>query len=146
MSFIYTHAKYMAARGELDFREAGADLRVALVMTNTTADTEKDVSFMGDFATLDEYDGSAYVRKVIPLQTVTQNDASDRADIDGSDIVFTGIGAGTRSAQAMIIFKFGTNDADSVPVAFIDTGGFPFNGNGGDVTVQWNAAGIIQVT
>jgi hypothetical protein len=31
------------------------------------------------------------------------------------------------------------------PIAWIDTGGFPFSGNGGNVSVTVNAEGLLQV-
>src|SRR3972149_3413525 len=37
-------------------------------------------------------------------------------------------------------------DAAPPLVAWIDTGGFPFSGNGGNVDVAWNAEGIVQAT
>lgn len=142
-SFVYTHAKYLLATGGIDL--ATADIRVMLVMTNTTADTEKDVEFVGDFTTLDEYDGANYARKAL-TEAVNQDDANDRAEFDATDIQWAALGVGTRQAQAMVVFKHDTNDAGSTPIAYIDSGGFPFSGNGGDVDVAWNSEGIIQLT
>ena len=39
-----------------------------------------------------------------------------------------------------------TDDTDSIPAAWIDTGGFPFDGTGANNTIQWNALGIVQLT
>lgn len=142
-SFAYTHAKYLLATGAIDL--ATADIRVMLVMTNTTADTEKDVEFVGDFTTLDEYDGANYARKAL-TEAVNQDDANDRAEFDATDIQWAALGAGTRQAQAMVVFLHDTNDAGSNPIAYIDSGGFPFSGNGGNVDVTWNAEGILQLT
>ena len=43
-SFWYTPAKERLAKGDLDFEEAGHDIRVMLCMTNTTADTDQDAA------------------------------------------------------------------------------------------------------
>ncbi len=51
-NFVYTRAARDIFKGDLDFDEAGDDLRVALVMTNTTADTEEDTTLMNGFSTM----------------------------------------------------------------------------------------------
>lgn len=142
-NFIYNEAKRAIAAAEIDF-DAPNDFRVLLVMTNTTADTEDDVNTISGFSTLDEMDGSGYTRQSLTGDTLTEDAANNRAEYDASNITFTAVGAGTRQVQAAIVYKHVTNDSDSVPIAFIDTGGFPFTANGGDITITWNAEGIIQ--
>ena len=131
-------------KGTIDF-DAPNDFRVLLVMTNTTADTEEDVATVSAFSTLDEYDGANYARQELSSDTVTKDSTNDRGEYDAADITFTSLGAGTRQAQAAVIIKHVTNDTDSIPIAYIDTGGFPFAGNGGNVTIQWNSEGILQL-
>jgi hypothetical protein len=36
--------------------------------------------------------------------------------------------------------------ANDLPIAYIDSGGFPFSGNGGAINVTVNAEGLLQVT
>lgn len=146
MSFVYTPAKTAIMKGEIDFQEAGDDIRVALVMSNTTADTEEDAALMNTFADLDEYDGASYARQSLGTQAVNEDLPNDRSEFDAVDSVFSSLGVGARQAVGLVVYKHVTNDADSIPIAFIDTGGFPFDGNGGDVTIQWNAEGILQLT
>jgi hypothetical protein len=143
-SFVYTPAKTALLNADIDF--AADDIRVALVMTNTTADTEQDMQNIGDLTTLDEYDGANYVRKALASEAVNEDAANNRAEFDATDVTWTALGAGTRQAAGMILYKHVTNDADAVLIAYIDTGGFPFSGNGGDVTIQWNGEGILQAT
>lgn len=148
-SFVYTHAKALLLEGALDFDTAGDDIRVMLVMTNTTTDTEEDVTTISGFTTLDEYDGANYARQALANEVVNEDAANNRGEFDADDDEFSGgsgLGVGTRQAQAMVVYKHVTNDTDSIPIAFIDTGGFPFDGNGGQVTVTWNAEGILQAT
>lgn len=144
MSLVYTPFKGDLLRAGHNF--TSLDARIALAMTNTTFDTEQDDEFVGDTTTPDEYDGAAYVRKTLAGEAVTDDAANDRGEFDANDIQWAGLGAGTRQAQGMILFSFITNDAASPLVAFIDTGGFPFSGNGGNVDVAWNAEGILQTT
>lgn len=145
-SFVYTPAKAAIMRGELNFQEAGDDLRVLLVMTNTTADTEQDMANIADITTLDEMDGANYVRKALANQTVTEVDASDLAKLTCDNITWSTLGVGTRQVAGMVLYKHVTNDADAVLIAYIDSGGFPFTANGGDVTVTINADGLLQLT
>lgn len=145
MSFAYTGFKVDLLQGEIDF-DAPNDIRVMLVMTNTTADTDQDAHFIADIGTLDEYDGANYVRKALTGETVNTDNPNDRGEFDAGDVTWTALGAGTRSAAGIVVFKFVTNDADSVAICYIDTGGFPISGNGGDLTAQWNAEGILQAT
>ena len=145
-SFAYTKFKQLLLAGEIDFDEAGNDIRVILVMTNTTADTEKDVDTVSAFTTLDEMDGSGYGREAIANQATAEDEANDRGEFDGDDVTFASVSAGTRDVQAAVIYKHVTNDTDSVPIAYIDTGGFPFSPGGGDIVIQWNAEGILQAT
>ena len=47
----------------LSYLVTGADIRVALLMTNTTADMDKDaMNFVDDITTLDECDATGYAR------------------------------------------------------------------------------------
>ena len=145
VSFVYTPAKKLLAQGSIDLREAGDDIRVALVMSNTTADTDQDQALMSGFAVLDECDGANYVRKALANQAVNEDDPNNRAEFVADNIVWTALGAGTRSNVGMIIYKHVGADAVNIPIVYISTGGFPFNGNGSDITVDWNLEGIAQI-
>jgi hypothetical protein len=146
MSFGYTPAKVRIASGQLDWREAGADIRVILAMSNTTADTEKNVAFVGDLSVLDEYDGENYARKVLAGQAVNEDDENFRAELDADDVTWLALGVGTRQAVGMIIYHHVGEDDNANPILFyIDSGGFPFDGNGGTITQQWNVEGLAQV-
>ncbi len=144
MSFIYNEAKRALAEGEIDL--GADDIRVMLVMSDTTADTEKDADDIADFTTLDEHDGANYVRKALASETVTEDAPNNRAEFDADDVVYTALGVGARPCVAAIVYLHVATDADHEPIAYIDTGGFPFVANGGNVTIQWNVQGIIQIT
>jgi hypothetical protein len=146
-NFVYTKAKQRLLAGDVDLDEAGHDMRVLLVMTSTTADTDQDADTLSGITTLDEYDGSGYARQAIASQTTVEDETNNRGEFDGADVTFATLGAGTRQCQAAVIYRHvdGTA-ANDQPVIYIDTGGFPFSGNGGDVTISWNAEGILQAT
>lgn len=143
MSFGYTRSKFRLATGAVNL--ATADVRAILVMTNTTADTEEDTEFIGDFTTLDEMDGANYVRIALANETVNLDTINNRAEFDADNITWTALGAGTRDVAALLIYIHVTNDTDSWPFVYIDDQ-FPFSANGGDLTINFNAEGIAQVT
>ena len=147
MSHVFNEAKRALAEGEIDF--ALDDIRVILVMTNTTFDIDVDIDTLADVTTADYYDGANHDStngQALDNHAVNEDAPNNRAEFDADDEVFTALGVGTRQAQGIVVFKWVTNLGLSVPIAFIDTGGFPFDGNGGDVTFQWNVEGILQVT
>lgn len=61
---------------------------------------------------------------------------TDGGCFDAADAVFTAWTAGA-ALNGLVIYKFVTNDAGSIPIAYID--GFSITPNGGDITVQWQA-------
>jgi hypothetical protein len=142
-SFVYTPAKTKLATALLDL---SGDIRVLLVMTNTTADTDQDLENIADIGTLDEYDGANYARKDLAGVAVGEDAPNNRAEFTATSPVWTALGAGTRQCAGAVFYKHVTNDADAVLIAYVDTGGFPFSGNGGNVTLTVNAEGYIQVT
>jgi hypothetical protein len=149
MSFVYTPAKAKLLAGDLDFSGTGLqDIRLLAVMTNTTADTDQDVATISAIGTLDEFDGSGYARQALAGETVNQDDPNNRGEFDANDVAFGALGNGTRQIQGFVLYRHITNDADAVPIAFIDNAGssFALNPGGASVTIQWNVEGIVQAT
>ena len=142
-NFAYTTAKKGLMNGSIDLDTD--DIRVLIVMTNTTLDTEEDKTFIDQFTTLDEFDGANYARKELANEAVTNDDANDRGEFDADDVTWTALGAGTRSAAGLVIYKHVNDDSDSIPICWIDDD-CPFIPNGGDIVAQWNAEGILQLT
>lgn len=142
-NFVFTEALEEHAKGSINL--ATDDIRVMLVMSNTTADVEGsggvDATTLSAI-TLDEYDGANYARKALANESVTKDATNNKGVFDADDVTWSALGVGTRQAQAALIFKNVTNDADSIPLYYVDTGGFPFAGNGSDVTLQWASTGI----
>ncbi len=121
---------------------ASSDVRVLLVTSGYTFN--KDHQFVSDLTPgSNELTGTGYVRKALTGEATSQDNTNDRAEGDANDVTWTAIDAGT--AAAAILYVHVTNDADSWLVGKFDTGGFPIVTNGGDVTLQWNAEGIIQI-
>lgn len=147
MSHVYTPAKTLIAKADLDFDTA--DLRVMLCMSNTTCDTEVDAANLSDFTTIDEYDGSGYSQIDLANIQVNEDLANDRAEVDADNSNFGAtVAAGTRQAVGALIYQFidGT-DANDIPVAWYDpVAAFPFDGNGGQINCNIDAEGFLQIT
>lgn len=123
------------------------DIRAKLLMTNTTADTEKDgIANVDDITTLDLCDASGYADVALASEAVNTDNTNDRAEFDANDISFTGLGGdGTRNYQGVLLYKYvdGT-DANDIPVAFIEFT-TPIPSTATQVDVPWDAEGILQL-
>ena len=121
------------------------DIRVALLMTNTTADTDTDaIDQISDFGTLDECDATGYARVALTGESVTEDTTNDRAKFDANDSSFTGLsGNATRDIQGALVYKYvdGTN-ANDVPLFFIDfTADIPKTAT--QIDLPYNSAGLL---
>tara|TARA_R100000808_G_scaffold25092_1_gene61752 strand:- start:4861 stop:5286 length:426 start_codon:yes stop_codon:yes gene_type:complete len=128
----------------VNLAEAGDDVRAALVMTNTTADTEEETALMNAFTTLDETAGSGYVRKALANQAVAIDTTNDRIEFDFDDITWSSLGNGARDLQGMLLLKHVNDDTDSIPIAFIEFSANQSPG-GSDFTVSIDAEGAIHI-
>lgn len=142
-SLVYNNFMDLLLKGDIDMVEGQDDLRVALLMSNTTADTEEEVTLMNGFSTLDEMDGANYDRKTLASQAVNLDGTNDRVEFDCEDLTWSSLGNGTRAVQGMLLLKHVTNDTDSIPLAFIEFSSTQ-NPGGSDFTVQINAEGLLQ--
>lgn len=142
MSFVYTPAKVLLATAQLDL--SSVDIRALLVMSSSSAAAETNAPTIAFFSTLDEYDGASYARQMLTGIAVNEDDSNARAELMTNPITWPTLGAGTRQATAMILFRFVTDDSDSVPIAYVDDGGFPFDGDGLDTILTPDPLGLIQ--
>lgn len=140
-TIAYNYFAYKSARGEVPLHSA--DIRVALVMTNTTCGTENDgITSLADFTTLDEFDGANYARKPLNNQTVTLDDANDRAVFDADDVEWTELGEGTRPVQGALFYVYGATDDLCIPVCFLEYS-TPRIPDSSDFTAAWPAVGPL---
>lgn len=150
-SLVYNRAKKEILDGTIDL--VSNTIKVMLVTSSYVADDAHDfVEEAADDANEHELSGTGYAagfagsgRKTLSNKAFSEDDGNNRGEFDDTaDITWTGIDAGT--ADAAIVYKHNSADTDSVLIAYIDTGGFPIVTNGGDLTIQWNAEGILQLT
>ena len=128
---------------------SGKDIRARLVMTNTTCDTEIDaITNLSDYTTIDVGDATGYADIALDTETITENDANDRADFDTvAAIVFTGLsGDATRDYQGVLLYQYvdGT-DANDIPLCFVDfDSDIPKEAT--QVTIPSSTTNLLQVT
>ena len=141
----YNKAKSELLKGTIDL-DASDDIRVMLLETaGFDADHATIAAVLAGAAA--ELTSTGYSRQALANEAVTQDDANDRAEFDATDATFSSVSqASAEDVVAAIVFKFITNDASSIPIAYIDTGGFPITANGSDIVITWNAEGILQLT
>lgn len=141
-SVVYQNAIGKMMSGDLDLN--AHDIRVALLMTNTDADTNVDVDLMNAFSSLDECDATGYARVALASESVNIDDTNDRAEFDANDVSFEGLGGdASRDIQGALIYRHVNDDTDSIPIAFIDfTSDIPSTAT--QIDIPWDAEGIIQ--
>lgn len=91
--------------------------------------------------------GSGYTAggKTLSSVTVTQDDTNNRMVIDAADVTWSALGALSPAtpSHAIIWNDTPTSPADPL-IAYIELGSTATNG--GDYTIQWNAAGVATLT
>ncbi len=96
---------------------------------------------------------AGYARKEIAPgpadQTVNLDSAANEYELDAPDITYTGLASCTgtfpgHKAIGAVLFREVGTDAQDIPVEYY---GFPvpFDGNGGNVTLQWPAEGFLKL-
>jgi hypothetical protein len=151
-SHFFNEAKRAYANKELDWDTD--TVKAILLMTNTTADTDYDVNTVSAIGTLDEMDGSGFTwghgntgRKTLTasISEVTGGPGTGYAMLDGVNLTWATLGAGTRAVQGVLVAKEGAaDDTTAVPEVWVEFAS-PFTANGGDLTVSWHADGIVKL-
>lgn len=144
-SMLYPNFLRGLLSGEFDLHTSGDDIRVALLMTNTDADTVQDnINQLSDIS-LDECDATGYARVALTSEAVTEDTTDNEAVFDAADASFTGLGGdATRAIQGALIYKHvdGTA-ANDIPLFFVDfTTDIPATAT--QIDVPWNSEGILN--
>lgn len=120
----------------------------AYTFAATDGDYTGDIFDGGTTAT--EFAGTGYTRTDgdHTSKTITEDNTNNRAEYDAADVTFAGLD-GDAIQFALVDKMVGTDwttPLDDPLVAFIDSADFPLTTNGGDVTISWNAEGIVHIT
>jgi hypothetical protein len=147
-NFVYNIAKKQLLDGDIDFN-APDDIRI-LLLEAATDENPDDVTVQAVLARAGttELTSTGYARQALAGEATSQDDANDRAEFDANDVTFSAVSqAAAETVIGWVVFKFITDDAGSIPIIFVDTAtGLPLTPNGSDITITWNAEGILQLT
>ena len=126
-SFMYTAAKQMILDGNIDFNTDTIRVRAVADDDYTASQSHTAMS------SVTKYTGSTDVAVDTPTITNGIFDATDDPD------AFPSLAAdGTKSIDALVVFKFVTDDAGSTPILYIDLAA-AVTPNGGDVGITWDS-------
>lgn len=123
-------------------------LKIMLLKSSLTPD--RDDNFISDISA-DECDAGGYVggfggagRKTLANKTVTEDDTNDRTTYDADNPSAWTLDAGNTLRYCAIVQEV-TTDADSPVLAVLDFGSNVLT-NGGNITVEFDAAGVIYLS
>ena len=113
-------------------------------------DTVSAVFAVSSPEAVNEYSGS-YTRPDLTSRTVSVNDGNNRSEFDAADITISSLPGGTNNVDGILVYWVPTGslgDSANIPLIYFDLAGASadFMGNGGDITIQFNANGVVQVT
>lgn len=111
---------------------ATPDVRLKLVMSGFTGESEEDSINIADLTALDEFDGIGYLELDCENVDMSYDTASDEMRLDFDDGEFNAVDGsstpGSDDAVGIVAYLYvdGT-DANDILLGFTDSGGFPFN-------------------
>jgi hypothetical protein len=144
-TFVYNFAKAELLRGDIDLEND--DIRIVPLMTNQTAVSQGPdaIDTYSDITTPDEFNGTNYSSGGLALdsQTVSVDDANDRAEFDSADETVNSLGAGTRAMDGVLLIQFLASLAASVPIAYLE---FPSDKNPDGSNFTFAIAGLLRGT
>lgn len=118
---------------------------IHVILLKSTYTPNADHDFISSLTpATNELSGTGYARKALASKAITESDALDKSIFDAADVVYTSMNAGT--AAYIVIAKSTGTDSTSVLIALIDMTASTIISNGGDVTLQWDANGILQLS
>jgi hypothetical protein len=130
-SFVYNEgAKQLTSAG---ISWTADTIKARLIPTSVTPN--KDDASMTGYTSLQ--DSGALTTK-----TLTKDLTNDRIVFDADDVTFTAV-AGGSTANGVVIYKDGANDAARIPIAFCDMTDTATNG--GDIATPFDALGVFYL-
>lgn len=151
-NFVYNAAATRILNGGVDLLTD--TLKFMLVDAAYTADRDDEFVSAASAAEINatNYTGGfgGAGRKTLTGKAVNKDNTNDRAEFDTNDPTWTALGGATNDTiQAVLVIRENTSDADSWLIAHIDTStgtpSLPFTTNGGDLTLNINVEGLIQL-
>jgi hypothetical protein len=128
--FIFNEGAHKLLDGSIDW--AADTIKVRPILTSASPDIDADVvtgiGITGGDITLGSKTGP------------TKVDGTNRVSYDAADPTFIAQPLGAE-IDSILVFKFVTNDADSIPIAVVDI--TPVTPNGGNIAITFDAVGIF---
>lgn len=145
-TFIY--ALQEIAQADLDLQVD--TIKACLCMTGNSCDTDAHdgtVTTLAGITTLNRSDATGYADVTLAAKTLALDDVNNRVKFDNTaDIVFSGLSTpATGNYTGILLYKFITNDADSIPIFWIEFTA-PIAKEATQVTVPPHADGIVLFT
>jgi len=147
-SLVNNYFKERVAEGTIDLDTD--TIKVALLKTDTTADTEANAQTLAGYTTLGEFStsGTNYARATLSVTSSAVDETNNRYEFHASNVTFSELSASSPAAdiQGVLVLKHvdGT-DANDQPIAFIDFSS-DLTPDGSDVTIHWHDEGILQLS
>jgi cell shape-determining protein MreC len=156
MATVPNHAKQQYLNGAIDW--VNDTIRVALINDTTAFSLDVDNhEFVADVldggTTAEEFgqgSGTGYSRQTVANASTSQDNTDDEGVADGDDVTFSGLDGAT--IQGVLVYKQvggdDTTEADDPILYYLDdadVSDLPKPTNGGDITVQWAAEGIVNL-
>ena len=126
-SFMYTAAKQALLDGAIDFNTDTIRVRAVSDADYTASAAHTAMT------SVTKYTGSTDVALDTPTITDGILDAADDPDAYPSLAI-----DGAKTVDALVVFKFVTNDAGSTPILYIDLAA-SVTPNGGDIGITWDS-------
>lgn len=145
-NLAYNQAKFGIHNQTIDL--VADDIRVLLLEASGDQDADDDfVSTVLGRAGTTELTSTGYNRTGnLAGKAIALDDPNDRSEFDATDAVFPTVSQlAAETVVGYLVFKFVTNDADSIPILIVDSF-TPITPNGSDITITWDAEGILQLT
>ena len=139
---VYNRAKLGFFNGDFNLGSGGNTIKTALVTSAYTLneDTHEDwADISGEFSDASYTAGG----ETLAGQVTSQDNADNEGVFDGTNETWNSLDGDT--ASACIQRKDTGVATTSLLLWYIDSGGFPFTANGGDLTIQWAAEGIANL-
>jgi hypothetical protein len=148
MSFVYNHFKDRLGAAAINL--TAGNVRLIILLAGTSAATEDDVTSLGGFTALKEFDGSGYTQATgttLANQVWAKNAALNRSELDADDVTYTGLGVPTGQVAALLLLYWTGTFAGSVPLGYLDTPPLPvtFAGAANTLFVVWSTSGILHL-
>jgi len=140
-SFIFNNAKLLLANGGIDWD--GDTIKVLLTHTSNPSASD---DYVDDLAAIEPAASGNYARKTLTCDApalVGSVAKLDAADLAGAS-AWGSLTSSTNPITGLVVFKdLGGADSANPLIAFIDFA--DVTTNGGDLSITWNAEGILKI-